>query len=262
MKGENMASLKTVAEIEAALQERARADEVLSRVDKGNRGKFTYIPWNETARMLNAIFGVFGWSTYKVASVDNFEQGIYIYDGSLIVRALDGEQVVEKQVTGRGVGIVGKTSLEKGDREAHDTAAKGARSDFLSVAAKLLGEAFGIFLYDKGDPAHTESYVAAHANGSAQAATTNETSVAQEVTKPAPTASADGKVGLASPKQAGVLRTNGWTDAQIAAIPDYPNLKAIMDGCFGKGPKVAPPKTVAGSANLTIVPKTGTDDDF
>ena len=41
--------------------------------------------------MLNAIFGVFGWSTYKVASVDNFEQGIYIYDGSLIVRAVDDE---------------------------------------------------------------------------------------------------------------------------------------------------------------------------
>ena len=91
---------------------------------------------------------------------------------------------------------MGKTSLEKGDREAHDTAAKGARSDFLSVAAKLLGEAFGIFLYDKGDPAHTESYVAAHANGSAQAATTNETSVAQEVSSPAPVASATARSGM------------------------------------------------------------------
>ena len=39
-----MSALKTVGEIEVALQERARADEVLSRVDKGNRGKFTYIP--------------------------------------------------------------------------------------------------------------------------------------------------------------------------------------------------------------------------
>ena len=103
--------------------------------------------------------------------------------------------------------------------------------------------------------------MAAHANGSAQAATTNETSVAQEVSSPAPVASANGKIGNASEKQAAVLRKNGWTDAQVAEL-DYATLKAAMDGCFGKGPKVAPPKTVAGSANLTIVPKTGTDDDF
>ena len=255
-----MSVLKTVEEIETALRDRARADEVLSRVDKGNRGKFTYIPWNETARMMNEVFGVFGWSTYKVSSVDDVERGVYIYDGSLIVRAMAGDEVIEKQLTGRGVGIVSKGSLEKGDREAHDTAAKGARSDFLSVAAKCLGEAFGIFLYDKGDPAHTEGYVAAHAGAAVQIATTHETSTAPQVSKPAPTA--DGKIGLASEKQAAVMRKNGWNDAQIAEL-DYATLKAVMDGCFGKSPKIDPPKTVQGGGTLHIVPAaTGTDDEF
>ncbi|MDE2104622.1 MAG: hypothetical protein KGL39_45725, partial [Patescibacteria group bacterium] len=62
-----MSVLKTVGEIEAALRNRERVEAVMAEVDKGRKGKFTYVPWNETAKLLTEIFGTFGWSA-KITS--------------------------------------------------------------------------------------------------------------------------------------------------------------------------------------------------
>jgi len=253
---------KTIAEVETALQDRTYADSVLSRVDKGNRGKFTYIPWNESARLLNQIFGVMGWSTEKISSVDDLARGIFIYDLALSVSVIgDHGEMARKTVTGRGFGAVSAKAMERGDVDAMDTASKGARSDALSVACKLLGEAFGIFLYDKGDPAHSESYVAQHADTTTAMESRNEEqhTTTASVQKSAPVA---GKVGNASEKQANVLRKHGWSDAQIQGM-DYASVKDVMDSIMNPSrDEIRPPK-VASGANLTLVKPTGTDNiDF
>ena len=144
---------KNISEVEAALADRAQAEALIAKVDKG-WGKASYIPWNETAGLLNRVFGPFGWTTTKVASVDDVVHGIYIYDLELTVYATDEDgHMTSKELTGRGVGVVAQNRLTDG--EAHDTAAKAARSDALSVAAKSLGDGFGLFLYDRGDPARS-----------------------------------------------------------------------------------------------------------
>ncbi|MDE2105040.1 MAG: hypothetical protein KGL39_47820, partial [Patescibacteria group bacterium] len=128
-----------------------------------------------------------------------------------------------------------------------------ARSDALSVAAKSLGNAFGLFLYDKGDPARTPVTSSEVARPAAQGATTTKT----DTRTPAP--SGDGRVGFASEKQLVYLHREHWTDEQVAAL-GKDELKAVMDGIFGKGDKILPPKTVSGSAQLHVVPKTGTEE--
>ncbi len=244
-------ALKTVAEIEAALVNRERVEAVMAQVDKGKKGTFTYVPWNETAKLLTEIFGTFGWSAKIVGSHTDIARGIYIVDLDLEVRALDDETglVMVKSLPGRGMGIVSNGELERGSQDAHDTAGKAARSDALSVAAKSLGDAFGLFLYDRGDPARAITSTAAAAYSTNETRTVTQANI--------PVAPATG-TGFASEKQAAVMRKNGWNDAQIATL-SRDDVRAVMDGCFGKGPKIEPPKVAA--AALHVVPRTGTDNE-
>jgi hypothetical protein len=266
-----MTTLRTVGEIEAALRDRTAVTEVLSQVDKGKKGTFTYVPWNETAKLLTQIFGTFGWSAKIIASHSDVERGIYVVDLDLEVRGIDDESgaYFEKHLPGRGMGIVSASELEKGSRDAHDTAGKAARSDALSVAAKSLGDAFGLFLYDKGDPARTASSTSS--NGEQR--TTQATTPATDTRAPAGTQPTkpswyggigkDGKprIGYASTAQAGVLRKNGWNDSQIQALTDYDEFKRTVDSQFGDE-KITPPKTVQGGGTLHLVQPAGQKDEF
>lgn len=241
---------RTIADIEKALLDRSRAEKVMARVSKGGKGTFSYVPWNESARLLNDIFGVFGWSTNRTGGVDDVERGLYIYDGVLTVRA-EGEEgeVYHKFVAGRGVGVVAASQRE--NMEAHDTAAKGARSDFLSVACKCLGDAFGLFLYDKGDPARPEAF----SNSNTTPAAANRPNTQTDTAKPSGAntnglagllsrepqpASKDGNIGNVSPAQATHAKKRGWTDDMLVRLLPA-EVKQVMDGVFGKGPVVNPP---------------------
>lgn len=272
---------RKVSEVVDILGDRARAEVLIKKVSKGaNKKDLDYIPWNETAGLLNDIFGPFGWDDRKVGSESDMQRGIYIVDLELTVKAIDDETgvLVEKRLSGRGMGAVPASQIENAD--AHDTAGKGAASDALSRAAKKLGEAFGIFLYDRGDPARGGS-----SNG---ASTTTQGAAATQETRTAAPSGAqpdkaswyggtgkDGKprVGYASSGQAGVLRTNGWTDEQIAGLTTHAEFKEVVDSQFGDGAHIkptderfegrfGPPKIVQGGGRLQLVqPKTGTTDD-
>jgi hypothetical protein len=275
-----MSVLKKVSEIEVLLRDSSTAKTLLAKVDKGSKGKFDYIPWNETARLLTTIFGTFGWSAGIVdreSHVDANGATVYTVGLDLAVRAQDDESrdIREKHLPGVGVGIAAPNKAGVVTADAHDTAAKGARSDALSVAAKSLGDAFGLFLYDKGDPARSTSTDAA----------TTTTQVAQESTQADGAAPSkpdwyggtgkDGKakVGYATAGQAGVFRTNGWTNEQIAALVDYGEFTEVKESQFGDKEHIKPTdprfngrfgpgKIVQGGGRLQLVQPTGTDDEF
>jgi hypothetical protein len=253
-----MATYRKVSEIVELLQDRAAAEAQIKKVDKGEKKKdLSYIPWWGTVEMLNDVFGVFGWDAVPEHYVSDTERGIYIVDGYLEVRALDDETgvLVSKRLPGRGMGCVPQSALNSAD--AHDMAGKGARSDFISVAAKGLGNHFGIFLYDKADPANGRNFVASTSSQGASPATQVTTQTKTDTKAPAP--SADGRIGFASEKQLVYLHREHWTDAQVAEL-SKDELKRVMDGIFGKGDKISPPKTVQGKANLQLVQPTGTEE--
>lgn len=214
-------AFKKVSEIEKALADRAYAEAILSKVDKGNKGAFSYVPWNESVALLTTIFGVFGWSAKIVGSHSDTERGVYRTDLVLTVRAIDDETgvLVEKSVPGTGGSQAGPLS--------HEDSMKASRSDALSVACKSLGDAFGLFLYDKGDPAR---------GGTAPAPR-------PDTQERKPAASNSG-VGYASEKQLPILRKHGWSDEAIRAL-DKIQLRAVMDGLFGKGEVIPPPAHAA-----------------
>lgn len=118
---------------------------------KGRGGKmYTYIPWQETARALDEVFGPDGWSEDVASTNFDTQRGVYSVTTKLSVRI--GDTWVTR--TGTGVGVVGNDYIN--DTGAHDTPIKTAASDALSRAAKKLGARFGLFLYDKGDNTGSE----------------------------------------------------------------------------------------------------------
>jgi hypothetical protein len=278
---------RKVSEVIELLQNRATAEEQIKKVDKSDKVAskmgLSYIPWWGTVEILNEIFGVFGWDAVVTSSVSDTERGIYIVDGYLEVRAIDDDQgiLVFKRLPGRGVGALSQSALTSAD--AHDMAAKGARSDFISVAAKGLGDALGIFLYDKADPANAKT----PARTTSTNAATTTTQGAQESNQAAPDGTAPSKpdwyggidkqgkakVGYATAGQAGVFRTNGWTNEQIAALVDYGEFTEVKESQFGDKEHIKPTdprfngrfgpgKIVQGGGRLQLVQPTGTDDEF
>jgi hypothetical protein len=251
-----MATYRKVSEVVELLADRKPAEAQIKKVDKSDKVAskmgLSYIPWWGTVEMLNEVFGVFGWDAVVTGTTSDVEHGIYIVDGYIEVRAIDDESgvLVFKRLPGRGVGTVAQSALSSAD--AHDMGAKGARSDFISVAAKGLGDHFGIFLYDKADPANGRNFTP---STSSQGAKT-ETQGTTETQKAAPAPSGH---GFASEKQLVYLHREHWTDEQVAALSKE-ELKRVMDGIFGKGDKISPPKT---ASHLQLVGKTGTTaEDF
>lgn len=211
---------RSIDEVEKALADRSYAESVMSAVSKGSKGKFNYVPWNETAKLLTRIFGSFGWSARIVGSHSDTERGIYRTDLELDVYAMSEHgQVMKKTLPGTGGCVASPLS--------HDDAMKSSRSDALSVAAKSLGDAFGLYLYDKGDPARTEPV------------TNNQSRTAA----PAPKATGD----LGPRPTAGQLKFGaslGWSEDDFNAMA-FKEWKAILDEKKRKpaANKVAPVKS-------------------
>ena len=135
--------LKTMSEVAPLLAQ--RYDGPISQREGAGGRSFSYIPWTVTARLLDEVFGAFGWSTSVPTVI--FAAGVYTVAGTLTVRVVDDEsgEVIEKTVPGVG------SAVARG--EGDDNASKAALSDFISRAAKLLGDRFGFFLYEKAGPA-------------------------------------------------------------------------------------------------------------
>jgi recombination DNA repair RAD52 pathway protein len=136
--------MKTLAEIQEALGKRYAGN---TREING----MTYIPWNDTVKQANEVFGHMGWSS----EVREFKP-ILLGDGSL----WGFQAVVRVAVTAYDEGVATTTfhdGVGSSDeiRETGrgklmiDMAIKAAESDALSRAFKKFGEAFGLHLYDK-----------------------------------------------------------------------------------------------------------------
>lgn len=150
--------MRNLTEVLEALSE--RWDAPLKEIDG-----FSYVPWEETAYHLSEVFGPLGWSFHLDAhSLDEKDvmvntagrdekpnyvprtfQG-YSCFGSIEVQVFD--DVYETGVIRATYGGVGFAPIQaQGNKNPLDTAAKAAKSDLLSVCAKLLGDAFALYLY-------------------------------------------------------------------------------------------------------------------
>src|SRR5258706_12439935 len=194
----------------------------MAKVDKGNKGAYSYVPWNETVGLLTRVFGPFGWSAEITASYSDTERGIYRTDLKLTVRVLDDETGEVLEVSRPGTGANQANPL------SHEDSIKGSRSDAISVAAKSLGDAFGLFLYDKGDPARTST-----ANNASRGAATAR--------KPAGTATAGTRKAAGSStgngpseKQMNVFLDNGYEEEEIGRM-GFRGWKTILDAIFAAG---------------------------
>lgn len=130
---------ETEAELEALLATRYDGP-LLEREGPGGM-LFTYIPWTETVRRLNRVFGTGGWGFSKLETM--FVDGVYTVSLLLTVEAAFEDGYWSKTVAG-----VGSAVAKKGH---DDNSSKAALSDAISRAAKLLGDYFGFFLYEKVD---------------------------------------------------------------------------------------------------------------
>lgn len=155
---------KTVSEVVAAMS----AEFTLPTFTKPSTS-FTYVPWTESKKLLDVVFGIFGWSTTepKVTFAAMADQGkatgVYTVSFGLVVKAIDDEtgEVIEKMLPCVGQGV---------SYGADDNAAKSGMSDALSRGVKMLGQAFGFNLYEKGSSSYGNGggAAAAPANGGQQ----------------------------------------------------------------------------------------------
>lgn len=111
---------------------------------------FTYIPWNDTAKAAIEVFGPLGWSNEIITLKE--DEGGYSCIMRVTVQVYDPARQEVIRVTRDGVGY-GEIQKTRDGRELRDTAIKAAASDALSRAFKLLGDAFGLFLYEKEEDA-------------------------------------------------------------------------------------------------------------
>lgn len=191
--------LKTIDEVEAALATRY-SGETYKRVGQGGK-EFTYIPWHVSVRLLNEIFGVFGWTSSTPLVVE--AEGQWTVALSVTVRVMDrvGGAVVEKTVPGVG-------SAPARD----DNSAKSAMSDALSKAVKFLGDAFGFYLSESGSEQNKTTSERPSSNGYGRGAGTGGAE-----RKPF-TGTIKDPDAPASDAQLGVLRRKGVTDDELAGL--------------------------------------------
>lgn len=232
---------KTIAEIQQGLQ--AMYDGPI--FEKNN---FPYIPWNEAAKIANDVFGIDG---YDVDVLETRPIGSAGYSATVKVTVYPTDSRSFYRV---GIGF---NELTGDNGRAHDTAVKGAASDALNRALKLFGTAFGLNLYDKSEtptgtwknhnkPAPTGN-AAAGAQKTVTVPNTEGTSLVGLLDRKGQQPAKDGYIGNVSPKQAENAQKQGWSaDALERLTRD--EVRVVMDGVFGKGPKVTPPTVNAASA--------------
>lgn len=207
---------KSVAEVTAALETAYSGP--LKKVRGSGNQMYDYIPWNVTLRELTRVFGPFGFDIRVTHSESHPAQGVYTAVVEITARAIDEDGMVislTRAGQGRSVAQPNKYEREQGltvatNLATHKTAAAGAASDALSRAAKQLGDAFGLFLYDHEDEEGTSD--------AAPAATTSTFTP---------------RSGGANENQHKWLSKNGFSDAQIAAM-SYEEAKAELDRIFPK----------------------------
>jgi hypothetical protein len=200
---------KTVEEVTAALAVKLDA----SKTESSFEG-FTVVPWYEVSRQLDNIFGPFGWSERIVSSFSSPKDGVYSVTREVTVTVVDGKgNLVTKTVAGVG------TSVVKGESgKAHKTAAMGADSLSFSKATKKLGDAFGLYLYDKDD----------EDSGPHEATPRTNSPKAGSARK--------GDDIRPSDKQLYALKQAGFSEAEVDEMP-FKEWKATLDKYFEGGRK-------------------------
>lgn len=122
----------------------AQVTELLSKPYNGptqEKNGFTYIPWNESVKAANRVFGIDG---YSMDTLRVWREGAgYAALVRVTVQTSDSQPFHRD-----GIGYNDVTTRRDG-AEMIDTAIKGAASDAANRAFKLFGEAFGLNLYDK-----------------------------------------------------------------------------------------------------------------
>ena len=205
--------MKTLAEIEKGLAERYDGPTF-------EKNGFTYIPWNESVKQANRVFGI-GSYHIEVAEVRQEGEG-YMARVRVTVSPSDSNPIVRE-----GVGYNELSTA----RNAADTAVKGATSDALNRALKLFGDAFGLYLYDKAEVRPDSS----------------------QRTTAAPRSAGQSNDRGPSEKQMAVLNKNGYTAEQVAGMT-FPQWKGVLDAIFGgQTPAIAPAAKQA--AAKTAAPK-------
>lgn len=211
-----------------------------------DKNGFTYIPWNEAAKVANRVFGIDGYHV-SVLRVEQLGPG---YMAHVKVSVFPSDAAAFSR---EGIGY---NELTGDSGRAHDTAVKGAASDALNRAFKLFGEAFGLALYDKaerGDAFSNSKASSQSANrpntqtDTARPSGANNNGLAGLLSREPQPASKDGNIGNVSPAQATHARKKGWTDDMLVRLT-RDEVKPIMDGVFGKGPVVNPPTVNATAA--------------
>lgn len=130
-------------ELEAKLAE--RYDGPISQREGPGGKVFSYIPWTETVRRLNKVFGPNGWGTSEPRVT--YAEGVYTV--SLLLRVDAVFQDDEGKYTGGFTKSVPGVGSAVARGQGDDNASKAALSDAISRAAKLLGDQFGFFLYEE-----------------------------------------------------------------------------------------------------------------
>lgn len=203
--------MKALSEVMAKLAE--RYDGPISQREGAGGRSFSYIPWTETVRRLNEVFGIFGWST--TTPVVMLADGVYTVSLALVARVLDDEtgSVIEKTVAGVG------SAVSRGAND--DNASKSALSDAISRAAKLLGDQFGFFLYEEKGAAPA-----------AKAAYSANSNAARSSEAPRQAAAGDRRP---SEKQMKILTGDklGFTAAEVAEM-DFKTWKGHLDAFFAE----------------------------
>lgn len=141
-----------VEDVVEKLGDKSVAEPHVVQVNKGSDDKprwMDVIEWHEACRILDEVFGPFGWSAEIVGSNYYTETGVYTVDMTLTGRAItEGGEVIELKRPGRGVGYVPQSA--RNSSSEHERQGHGAKSDAITNATKALGDGFGLYLYQKG----------------------------------------------------------------------------------------------------------------
>lgn len=146
-------NMQDVRSAVALLNERFPEDKLTGRAGPGGK-KLQYVPWDESLRIMNRLFGQVYWGEDNTN--DHYEptSRTYRLTKRIWVAVYDpvGMFIVIFSRAGQGRAVARDDS-----ESAHDLAASAVESDAFSKAVKKLGDAFAAYLYDRADPARQEN---------------------------------------------------------------------------------------------------------
>lgn len=214
---------RSASEVAAALAK--KYDGTLKTVKGSGNKDFEYIPWNDSLRKLTEVFGPFGWDTRITHSEAHPAEGVYVAVVEVTARVIDDATGAIVTLTragqGRSIARPSKFEREQGmtvavDLGTHKTAAAGAASDALSRAVKQLGDAFGLFLYEKDEDEGGEQQTYGNSPRRSSSGPSEGT-----------------KRGGATPNQRTWLLKNGFSNDDVDGMT-FEQASANLDRIFGK----------------------------